>query len=272
MATFTAAHYLWTYGYTYHALQVLALAAAITGRLPVVPSVPCTSKWLERHHMSVQGVTDDYVIQLRVPRAARSGGSENGGGGGDGGGEGGEGGDQLHCHLSMGGATCTLPKVLPAWHADPALFGGLSPEEAIAAPLAWAAALLPAAAPPPPPAYRTAPPACVLSLSADLAAARRAHAGGAGGAALMLEVGDVLTMEPGTMDHLPGDVLRPPCVSDEAWSTEEVEAQLNPEEEARLRELRRACPAFFAARGTRLRHLDWIHKRRLRPKRKRKQA
>ncbi len=220
--------------------------------------------------MAILSVTDDYVLQLRAPRAKRSGGDgESGGGdgdgGGDGGGESGEDREQLHCHLSMGGATCTLPTVLPAWHADPSLFGGLSPEEAIAAPLAWAAALLPAAAPPPPPAYRTAPPACALSLSADLAAARRAHAGGAGDAALMLELGDLLTMEP-------GDVLRPPCVSDDAWSTVEVEAQLSPVEAARLRELRLACPAFFAARGTRLRQLDWIHKRRLRPKRKRKKA
>ena len=43
---------------------MLALAAAVTGRVPVVPSVPCASKWLERHHMSVQGVTDDYVLQV----------------------------------------------------------------------------------------------------------------------------------------------------------------------------------------------------------------
>jgi len=163
--------------------------------------------------------------------------------------------------------------VLPAWHSAPALFGGLSPEDAAASPLAWAAALLPAAAPPPPPpADGSAPPGCALELSADLAAARRAHtagAGGAGSAASMLELGDLLTMGAGT---LPREAPRPPCVSGDAWSTEEVEAQLTPEEAARLRELRRACPAFFAARGTRLRQLDWIHKRRLRPKRKRKHA
>ena len=85
----------------------------------------------------------------------------------------------------------------------------------------------------------------------------------------MLELGDLLTMGSG---KLPSEAPRPPCVSGDAWSTEEVEAQLTPEEAARLRELRRACPALFAARGTRLRQLDWIHKRRLRPKRKRKHA
>ena len=54
----------------------------------------------------------------------------------------------------------------------------------------------------------------------------------------MIELGDLLTMGSGT---LPSEAPRPPCVSGDAWSTEEVEAQLTPEEAARLRELRRAC-------------------------------
>ena len=40
------------------------------------------------------------------------------------------------------------------------------------------------------------------------------------------------------------------------------ETGLDAGEGRRLRELRAACPAFFAARGTRRRQLDWLHRRR----------
>ena len=47
-----------------HALQLLALAAAVTGRVPVVPSVPCSSRWIERHPMTHAGISDDYILQV----------------------------------------------------------------------------------------------------------------------------------------------------------------------------------------------------------------
>jgi hypothetical protein len=77
------------------ALQALALVAALTGRVPVIPRVPCGSGWLSRHPLTLAGVADDYVMQLR---------------------EGGDG--PVQCHLSMGGQQCALPTVLPACEAS----------------------------------------------------------------------------------------------------------------------------------------------------------
>ena len=57
-------------------LQLLAISAAISGRVPVVPRVPCNSGWLRPGKMTLAGVADDYVLQLP--------GTEEG---------------QVHCHL-----------------------------------------------------------------------------------------------------------------------------------------------------------------------------
>ena len=57
-------------------LQLLAISAAISGRVPVVPRVPCSSGWLRPGKMTLAGVADDYVLQLP--------GAEEG---------------QVHCHL-----------------------------------------------------------------------------------------------------------------------------------------------------------------------------
>ena len=56
--------------------QLLAISAAISGRVPVVPRVPCNSGWLGPGKMTLAGVADDYVLQLP--------GTEEG---------------QVHCHL-----------------------------------------------------------------------------------------------------------------------------------------------------------------------------
>ena len=45
-------------------LQLLAISAAISGRVPVVPRVPCSSGWLRPGEMTLAGVADDYVLQL----------------------------------------------------------------------------------------------------------------------------------------------------------------------------------------------------------------
>ena len=87
-------------------LQLLAISAAISGRVPVVPRVPCNSGWLRPGKMTLAGVADDYVLQLP--------GTEEG---------------QVHCHLAPGGARCALPEVLPAWHRS-ALLSGVTAEEA----------------------------------------------------------------------------------------------------------------------------------------------
>ena len=88
-------------GVLLNALQLLASVAALTGRTPVVPSVPCGSRWLKRHPMTPNGVADDSVLQLRTRRGVSAG---------DGPGDGG-----VACHLAIGGARCALPNVLPAW-------------------------------------------------------------------------------------------------------------------------------------------------------------
>jgi hypothetical protein len=114
-------------GVLLNALQLLAALAAITGRVPVVPRVDCASRWLKRHPMTISGVADDYVIQIRedagfrqiregagvahlreraAAAAAPAEAMDE---------EADEVADVVSCHLAMGGAGCHLPIVLPAW-------------------------------------------------------------------------------------------------------------------------------------------------------------
>ena len=112
-------------GVLLNALQLLAALGAITRRVPVVPRVDCASRWLKRHPMTISGVADDYVLQIRedagVTRAAAPAeaaaaamaaaaaaavATEVAAD---------EVADVVSCHLSMGGAGCHLPDVLPAW-------------------------------------------------------------------------------------------------------------------------------------------------------------
>ena len=86
-----------------NALQLLAAAAAVTGRTPVIPSVPCDSGWIKRHAFTPHGLADDYILQLPYATQASGERADNGGGG-------------ARCHLAIGGARCSLPTALPAWH------------------------------------------------------------------------------------------------------------------------------------------------------------
>ena len=54
-----------------NALQTLALYAAISGRAPVIPSVPCSSGWIRPGLMTLAGVADDYVLQARPASPSR---------------------------------------------------------------------------------------------------------------------------------------------------------------------------------------------------------
>jgi hypothetical protein len=116
-------------GVLLNALQLLAALAAITGRVPVVPRVDCASRWLKRHPMTISGVADDYVLQIRedagvahlreraaaaaaaapAPAEAAAAPAEAMAEEAD------EVADAVSCHLAMGGAGCHLPIVLPAW-------------------------------------------------------------------------------------------------------------------------------------------------------------
>jgi len=113
-------------GVLLNALQLLAALAAITGRVPVVPRVDCASRWLKRHPMTISGVADDYVLQIRegagvahlreraaaaaaAPAEAAAAPAEAMAEEAD------EVADVVSCHLAMGGAGCHLPIVLPAW-------------------------------------------------------------------------------------------------------------------------------------------------------------
>jgi len=82
-------------------LRTLAVAAAVTGRAPVVPSVACTAAWLHRSAATssstsptLLGVDDERVLQLRD--------SVHDGAG-------------VRCHLALGGAACLPPLVVPEW-------------------------------------------------------------------------------------------------------------------------------------------------------------
>ena len=133
----TTTHYplLTAYDLLLTVLQLLAISAAISGRVPVVPRVPCNSGWLRPGKMTLAGVADDYVLQLpgteegqanpnpnpcrnsnpdpNVDPSPNPNPNPN----------------QVHCHLAPGGAKCALPEVLPAWHRS-ALFSGVTAEEA----------------------------------------------------------------------------------------------------------------------------------------------
>ncbi|KAL1496723.1 hypothetical protein AB1Y20_014316 [Prymnesium parvum] len=210
------------------ALQLLAVAAAVSGRAPLVPSVPCGSAWIERHPMSLAGVADDYILQLR----RRDGTGE------------------LQCHLAMGGTKCTLPTVLPAWYSDAILpasafpsatradhpTAAAPPEDAAATPLRASLSTS---------AYNATPPS---ALPAGCASSKRIH--------LHRLVAALRAAPPhARLVELSLDGPLPRCPARLDTSP------LSPEEMARLRALRRACGGFFAEPTA-----DGPHRRRLRRK------
>ena len=85
-----------------NALQLLHLVAAVTRRVPVIPSISCSAQWLERGELGVAGVVDDYVL-VRW-EADVLGKQPDGRGAGS-----------YRCHLAMGGARCIWPNVFPSW-------------------------------------------------------------------------------------------------------------------------------------------------------------
>lgn len=225
-----------------NALQRLALYAAITGRAPVIPSIPCHSKWIQRNAFGRAGLADDYILQIANRTA---GGFERDGV--DGG---------IECHPALGGRQCMLPLVLPAWTrvASGAIsfLDNATPEGALASSIS---------------VQLTATNAdgvrCTTShevtagrrLALDVAALRDLAARHAD--APMLEV----------TSHLTVAGMRLSRDASMAWrcrAPDSIDAMLLPDEERRLSALRSACEGYFGARGAERGQLDWIHRRRTR--------
>ena len=209
------------------ALQLLGVLAALTGRVPIVPSVPCSSKWFKRHHMTPNGIADDYVLQLPPTVGAPAGAAA-----------------QPACHLAIGGATCALPHVLPAWQRLPTVPGqrgsavSSQPEQ------------LPATKLPLRVAWSPNEWASVQELRIRAFRLRDV-------AVLEVDADDVLAPISAGADRM-ADRFR--CGVPMALA---VNADaLGHEEARRLRQLRRSCPAFFAPPGSKRRQLGWLHRRR----------
>ena len=222
-------------GGLFNALQRLALYAAVTGRAPVIPSVPCSSKWVQRNQFGRSGIADDNVLQLPNRSAGGYHPDERDGG--------------VECHLALGGKTCLLPTVLPAWTRASSgairFLGDAPPEEATARGL-FADLEPPAGGEP-----RCRPSARRLTLQlASLRERAKRHEG-----APMLEVASRLPARGAAAAHAKAWRCRAP---------DTIEASLTTEELARLGALRAACPGFFAERGSERGRLEWIHRRRTR--------
>ena len=230
-------------GLLLNALLLLAALAALTDRTPVAPSVPCLSRWLKRHGMTPNGIADDYILQfppeagaatlpIQLPPQTGAMLAER------------EHPPGVRCHVAIGGARCAFPNVLPAWQP----LGGTS----------LLAEHLPA----------TSLGICANSSSGGGGDAA-AWAGWAGveelraraerhRAAPMLEIRSSDLLHRGSAGSSILQSFRcglPVTVLDE-------EALVD-DERRRLRLLQKACPAFFAARGTTRRKLDWLHRRRV---------
>ena len=262
-----------TVGALLNSLQRLALYAAITGRTPVIPSVPCSSRWLHRNAFGRAGVADDYVIQTANRTAEGYHHNESDGG--------------IECHLSMGGHRCLLPTVLPAW--TRASSGALSFLPADAAPELAKAPRITAS-------FAATALGSAQGAGENVASVSSRGGGGGGGgggagcprgrrltldvAALramgerrstapMLEVGAEITLSPlagGAEGGVEGGraVLGKRSLRSRCHGADRIgEEQLTLIERRRLDALRAACPAFFGVRGTAHGQLDWIHRRRL---------
>ena len=245
-----------------NALQLLALVAAVMGRVPIVPRVPCSSRWLQTHVMTLAGISDDYVMQLRE-RGARG---------------------RLQCHLAMGGRQCSLPQVLPAWYSSAYLPpSALGPETLAAHPAAGASpdvvpvpvvtvplTLTSAASP-----GMTADAAAAGSTTSATGDASGDDASGGGtqgcsGARKELSGAIVASLRAAKSLHASTPILEvgvdgriSRCAT--ALSTDSLWAG----EMSRLSALRGACSGYFAApAGKRPDEMSWIHRHRL-PRRKR---
>jgi hypothetical protein len=202
-------------GQLLNALQLLATLAVLTNRTPVVPAVPCDSLWLRRHPMTPNGIADDYVLQL--PPTSRPGATR--------------------CHAAIGGARCSHPLVLPAWHN----IGGVD-------------------------RLLERRPADRLQLRSSSSSSSAAAAADLRERAAHQQASPVLEVQS-------SDVFAHGGADAEARRAERrfrcglpttmvSEDSLSADERRRLDQLRAACPAFFAKRGTRRPQLDWLHRRR----------
>ena len=234
-----------------NALERLALLAAVSGRAPVIPRVPCASRWLSRNQFARAGIADDYVLQLPNTTHTHRGRTARGY-------------DEasVECHLALGGKRCMLPTVVPAWsrartaddararrHAEAS-----SPEMS---PAARVVARFAAAPPGAPDGARCAEGGRRLSL-------QRLEALRAALEALRSE--PMLEADSELIDAaLAGGAGAPgrPLSAAPCESADVIEADLNLEERARLEALRAACPGYFAPRGHEPHHLDWLHRRRI---------
>ena len=262
-----------------NALSRLALYAAVTGRTPVIPRVPCTSKWIMRNPFGRAGLADDYVLQLPNRSHADAGAAVDAA--------------AIECHLALGGQRCMLPTVLPAWirpeSASLAFLGNRTPELAPAAQAtahlrshlragADGAGARGAAARAferdvsrprrgggtPRGRRQQCQPGDGRRLGLDVAALRAAASGLAH--APMLEVASLVGFGGAAAGGAPPTAgeSRRGCQSIDHLEVEidHLEAELLPAERQRLRTLRDACPGFFAPRGGHAGELDWLHRRR----------
>ena len=220
-----------------NALQRLALYAAITGRSPVIPSIPCASKWISRNAFGRGGLADDYVLQL--PNRSVGGYHKDGSDGG------------IECHLALGGQSCMLPKVLPAWTqsgSKPLSFlHGKPPEDA---------------------------PAAQITATFTAAAGQSVRCGGKTGQKRRLTL-ELDSLREASRKHENAPMLEvtskldhrdAPAVPWRCRGADAVEATLSSSEAARLSALQSACEGFFGERGTARGQLDWLHRKRLKEK------
>lgn len=238
--------------------------------------MPCDSGWIKRSDYGRAGLADDYVLQLRRhdergrpvrhEQGRPSGRPSSRGAGrkarrGEGRAAAIDLVDEVECHLAMGGKTCMLPTVLPAWSRPPFL-GGAPPERATAARLNATFSSLAE------PAARgagggRAAPRCPADgagwrLRLQLDALRAAASAAA--TEPMLEASSHFdsTSLPGGGGGIAGAASSVFQCHEPA----ELTAALREDELERLKALRAACPGFFAARGSRRGQLEWLHRKR----------
>ena len=169
---------------------------------------------------------------------------------------------ELHCHLSMGGRMCSLPRyptVLPSWYSSaylpPSALGpltlsrhpgkGISPDIATAPTVTIPLVVKKAES--------------VVGAEAESAADRRCN-----GELNILSEGIVPVLRAATTTHASAPILEvginghiPRCAA--KLSTE----ILLQSETARLAKLRTSCDGYFAPPGSHRGELGWIHRHRL---------
>jgi hypothetical protein len=88
-------------------LRLLFAAAVVLRRAPVVPRVPCGSRWIRRDAAAAgaEHVADERVLKRASAAVAQAGGAGAA--------------PPVECHLAIGGRECDAPTVVPAWELRP---------------------------------------------------------------------------------------------------------------------------------------------------------